>query len=325
MQGNNNDTEELLSKTALACSLVTIALLAPFTVSHFLQQDYLFALAECGIIIACALNAWFCLYRGYNLFISSYLVLPGCGATFVYALYDMGVPGSYPPIVLVLAFYMVLPVQRALLFNVALLAMVIPLAFYVLDLPSATRFSAVVASVSAFAYIAVREINRLHRSLREQVVTDELTGLFNRSLLMASIEQAIARQQRTGVPSSLLAFDIDEFKSINDSAGHLAGDTVLREMGEILRRHSRKTDQVFRVGGEEFLLLAHNANAKQAAGFADNIRREVQSKDLVPGRQVTISVGVSEWLQDMTPEQWVERADEKLYRAKASGRNCVVV
>ncbi len=320
----NSAIAELQNKTTLACSLVTIVLLLPFTVSHAIQKDLVLTVANCFIILLCLVNAGFCLRGQHNQWVSLLLLL-GCAITLVYAFFKMGVPASYPLVLLVFALYLMLPERRALAANIVLAAVLLPVSFYVLELPSAARFAATITGVSVFAFIASNEINRLHRRLQERVVTDELTGLFNRTLLMPSIEQAIARQQRTEVPSSLIAFDVDEFKAINDTAGHLTGDTVLRAMGEILRRHSRKTDQVFRVGGEEFLVLAHNANAKQASGFADNIRREVQSASLLPDRQVTISVGVSEWRSGMTPGQWVERADEKLYRAKANGRNCVVV
>jgi predicted signal transduction protein with EAL and GGDEF domain len=179
-------------------------------------------------------------------------------------MFELRSAASYPPLLLVLGCYFVLPEKRALVFNILAALMIIPSAWLVLDPPSAIRFSATFVGVSLFAYIAIHEINNLHGQLEDRILTDELTGLFNRSSLTSSIEQAIAQQQRSGIPMALIAFDVDHFKSINDTLGHPAGDAVLTGLGNLLRARSRKTDEAFRMSGGEFLVLVHNTDQDQA-------------------------------------------------------------
>jgi diguanylate cyclase (GGDEF)-like protein len=170
----------------------------------------------------------------------------------------------------------------------------------------------------------MREINTLHGLLRAKATTDPLTGLFNRSLLEDSLQQAIAQNQRTGVPMALITFDIDDFKSVNDTLGHDMGDEVLRGKGELLRRHTRSSDRAFRMGGEEFLVLVHNTGEGQGAEFAEYLRRDTELIDLLSDRKVTISVGVSELQKGMDVSAWMKACDEKLYKAKEDGRYRVV-
>ncbi len=200
----------------------------------------------------------------------------------------------------------------------------IPLAWTVLDQSSAIRFSAVLLGVSLFAFISMREINVLHGLLREQAVTDKLTGLFNRVLLENSLHQAIAQNQRSGVPMSIITFDIDHFKAINDTLGHDRGDTVLKVLGDMLKSRTRASDMAFRIGGDEFLVLYHSTNKPQAIELAEKLRKEMALPTLLPDRQVTISVGVSSLQKGMDAPSWVKTCDKRLYQAKEGGRDRVV-
>jgi len=178
--------------------------------------------------------------------------------------------------------------------------------------------------VSLFAHIAIHEINNLHGQLEDRILTYELTGFFNRSSLTSSIEQAIAQQQRSGIPMTLIAFDVDHFRSINDTLGHPAGDAVLTGLGNLLRARSRKTDKAFRMGFEEFLILLHNNGPGLGRKIAEDFRCAVELAPLLPERQVTISVGVSSLEESMDSDSWTRSRYKKLYRAKQGGRNPVV-
>ena len=146
------------------------------------------------------------------------------------------------------------------------------------------------------------EISNLQQSLeaiRAESLTDPLTGLGNRKYFDRSIEMAVQNALATGEPLSLLMFDIDHFKSFNDSYGHLTGDQVLRLVGMSLKQTIKGQDITARYGGEEFAVVLPNTALRQALTVADHIRRAVMSKELkkkstgeILGR-VTISVGVS--------------------------------
>ena len=177
------------------------------------------------------------------------------------------------------------------------------------------------------------EISNLQQSLeaiRAESLTDPLTGLGNRKYFDRSIEAMVQNAQVSGEPLSLLMFDIDHFKSFNDSYGHLTGDQVLRLVGMSLKQTIKGQDITARYGGEEFAVVLPNTALRQALTVADHIRRAVMSKELkkkstgeILGR-VTISVGVSMLKPDDDTHSLIERADACLYAAKRAGRNRVV-
>jgi diguanylate cyclase len=177
------------------------------------------------------------------------------------------------------------------------------------------------------------EISSLQQSLeaiRAESLTDPLTGLGNRKYFDRSIETLVQSAMASGEPLSLLMFDIDHFKSFNDSYGHLTGDQVLRLVGMSLKQTIKGQDITARYGGEEFAVVLPNTALRQALTVADHIRRAVMSKELkkkstgeILGR-VTISVGVSMLKPGDDTDSLIERADACLYAAKRAGRNRVI-
>ena len=177
------------------------------------------------------------------------------------------------------------------------------------------------------------EISDLQQSLeaiRAESLTDPLTGLGNRKYFDRSIDVAVENALANGEPLSLLMFDIDHFKSFNDSYGHLTGDQVLRLVGMSLKQTIKGQDITARYGGEEFAVVLPNTALRQALTVADHIRRAVMAKELkkkstgeILGR-VTISVGVSMLKPGDDTDSLIERADACLYAAKRNGRNRVI-
>ena len=177
------------------------------------------------------------------------------------------------------------------------------------------------------------EISNLQQSLeaiRAESLTDPLTGLGNRKYFDRMIEQAVQAALAENEPLSLLMFDIDHFKSFNDSYGHLTGDQVLRLVAMSLKQTIKGQDITARYGGEEFAVVLPNTALRQALTVADHIRRAVMAKELkkkstgeILGR-VTISVGVSMLKQGDDTDSLIERADACLYAAKRNGRNRVI-
>jgi diguanylate cyclase (GGDEF)-like protein len=179
-------------------------------------------------------------------------------------------------------------------------------------------------SLAAQGRIAL-ENARLHDLVRRQAQTDELTDLANRRRLMNGLEQEIARANRLGTALSLVLFDLDRFKRVNDRCGHQVGDLVLRRTADAVREHIRGTDLAARVGGEEFAVLLPGSDASGAATFAENLRRAVEREVVVEGVAwpTTASFGVAQYQEGMSVETLVGAADRALYQAKAAGRNTV--
>ncbi|OGL19952.1 MAG: hypothetical protein A3K12_02675 [Candidatus Rokubacteria bacterium RIFCSPLOWO2_12_FULL_71_19] len=169
---------------------------------------------------------------------------------------------------------------------------------------------------------------KLREVLRSQSIRDPLTGLFNRRYMEETLEREVRRSQRAGRPMAVIMADIDHFKLINDNFDHDAGDAMLREMGALFQRNLRREDIACRYGGEEFVLVLHDASLEDAAKRAEDLRdgvkqMRVSDRGRIVG-PVTLSLGVATFPEHgITGEALLHAADAALYRAKRRGRDRV--
>jgi diguanylate cyclase (GGDEF)-like protein len=168
------------------------------------------------------------------------------------------------------------------------------------------------------------------RELSHAATVDPLTGLFNRRYFATRIEEEIERARRYSLELSLLLIDIDDFKRVNDELGHLAGDFLLKQIAEVLKRSVRVFDVCTRYGGEEFAILMPGSGINNALVVAERIRSRVEQASreagtLPPHARITVSLGLAALVSDPSPNDLIARADRALYRAKAEGKNCVRV
>lgn len=194
---------------------------------------------------------------------------------------------------------------------------------------AAEPLQALAVTVGDHISLALANI-RLRETLRHQVVHDVLTGLFNRRYLEETLEREIYRGRRKGAPLGLIMLDLDYFKHFNDTYGHEAGDNLLRTLGNFLAESVRREDVACRYGGEEFVLILAEASQEIVCQRAEEIRREFPKVPVVYRGQVlesvTASVGVAMFPEHgLTGRDVLRAADDAMYRAKAQGRNRVVV
>ncbi|MBA5779038.1 diguanylate cyclase [Stappia sp. F7233] len=175
----------------------------------------------------------------------------------------------------------------------------------------------------------IRQLQEAQAELRRLATTDDLTGVLNRREFIRRTEQEMARAKRTGMPFALAIMDIDHFKEINDTLGHLAGDRVLQEVANQIRQVLRPYDIFGRIGGEEFCVALPSTSIEEATAAAERLREAVTACHQLDGdmcTSVTISVGVAVVLEsDAGVTAVLSRADTALYKAKDRGRNQVVV
>ena len=172
-----------------------------------------------------------------------------------------------------------------------------------------------------------KRTNALLRQLEELSVKDPLSGAYNRRFLLKYIESGIAKNKENRTPLSIIMFDIDKFKKVNDDFGHLVGDEVIKGFSQILLNSCRNYDVVARYGGEEFILVMPGASEETAFARAEQIRKKVEAAKFAKeiDRPVTVSGGVAGYSISMrNVEEFISVADEKLYTAKETGRNKII-
>jgi diguanylate cyclase (GGDEF)-like protein len=173
--------------------------------------------------------------------------------------------------------------------------------------------------------IATLLIQRIGLLQQRNAVTDALTGLLNRHAIYPILNQELERSARYARPFSIILFDIDEFKAVNDTFGHLEGDKVLKELSKLVSGLLRKTDYACRWGGEEFLLILPETDTAEAQILAERIRMKIEDTFFTQVYNVTASFGVVAYRTGLGLEALIECADKALYQAKNNGRNQVIV
>ncbi len=172
----------------------------------------------------------------------------------------------------------------------------------------------------------VKDITRrkkMEEKLQNMANTDQLTGAYNRHKFLEYLDYEISRVKRNNSPLSLVMFDIDHFKWINDTYGHGTGDETLRELVRITGETLRDIDILTRWGGEEFIVLTPDTDKLSASVLAERLRRTVEEHDFPGAGSVTISLGIVQYTGNEAVEDLINRVDERMYQAKRSGRNRV--
>jgi len=176
---------------------------------------------------------------------------------------------------------------------------------------------------------AGRRILDLQEKLQYSATHDALTGINNRGAIIQSLEQQLSRSSRENIPLSIGMLDIDYFKRVNDTHGHLAGDYVLKEVCQRIKSCLRNYDMVGRYGGEEILIITPGADKEQALRIFERIRQTIGEKKMKDDAAdaaelfVTVSIGIATFTKDMKTKNLIQIADTALYHAKENGRNQV--
>ncbi len=167
----------------------------------------------------------------------------------------------------------------------------------------------------------ITELHEIHEKLKEQAYQDELTNIFNRKAFNERIKEKFDLYQRYNSIFCIAMYDIDNFKNINDTYGHDVGDKVLKEMTDEVKLHIRKTDLLFRVGGEEFVIIFPKTLVDEAFEVVEKIRVNVSNMSIIENERITISIGLSEVNEKDDTDSIYERIDKLMYQSKNNGKN----
>lgn len=296
----------------------------PFAVLRLMQQQWIAAAIDI-VIVAGFLGLGTYVYRTRRVRTPSIAIAILCMAGVLATVYIIGphqVYWVFPALMAV--FYLISPREAIFCATVTVVALLPSL------LPSSnshetTTILITILVTSAIAYAFSLITSRQREQLLVLATKDPLTGAGNRRGLDAKLSDVVNTHIRSGTPASLVLIDLDHFKKVNDIYGHAMGDQILRRVTEIINLRIRVTDSLYRIGGEEFVVVLDGANLNRATRLAEQLRTLVDANELVPDHAVTISLGVAEIKEGEMGHDWLHRADEALYQAKDAGRNSTSV
>ncbi|MBW4935231.1 GGDEF domain-containing protein [Marinobacter sp. F4206] len=316
-------------KTDFRLSIITLlgasAILGitPFAIFRFVQGNLLAAVVDVTIlvgIVASVTHAWLTgRTERSGLFLA---VTTSSSAVVVGAV--TGEPGLFWVFpCLVTSFFLARP-RLAIVINMgAILALMVQVDIF-RSLVQMWSFAAGAVVVSACAYVFAYRNESQRERLEHLATIDPLTGVLNRRSMDQELALAVASANRSGQACAIALLDLDRFKAINDEYGHGVGDNVLVEMVALIQQHTRRTDRLFRYGGEEFVLLLPGTRDAGLTTVLTNLQQILRKHLKHPGGPVTASFGVAQLAYRETVDSWLARADAALYEAKASGRDCII-
>lgn len=237
----------------------------------------------------------------------------------------IGVYWAYP--LLVASFFMFRD-GFAIALATAITVAISAAAILFMQFDDAWRITASLTVILVLGSVFVVMLGRMQRLLHQLVVTDTLTGLQNRHRLTSVLTDLIANFKRYNRSASILMLDLDHFKLLNDKYGHLFGDQMLKQLAQRLKQRLRVNDQLFRVGGEEFLVVLPETDLTEAAKVAEKLRLAVAQEPFTgkdAQAQLTVSIGAAQLREEQTWAEWINSADTALLEAKRKGRNQVCV
>lgn len=222
------------------------------------------------------------------------------------------------------ALFFLLPLGEAIVSNLVFLTVMALVSYHTFPESEFWRIAVSLGLTCVFAMVFAWLVGKLQQELTRLATTDPLTGCLNRSQLADILNNQIQMRERYERVSSLVLLDLDHFKTLNDQWGHQTGDRVLKELAVRLRKRLRDTDQLFRIGGEEFMLVLPETRQKDADTLAQQLLTSISGRPFLGDIKVTASASVAEVSQGETWSVWLNRADQALYQAKSQGRNQVV-
>ncbi len=308
----------------LSCSALGILYIPPFIIYRLIAEDWTVAVIDSLVLVI--MLAFFRLnyVRGNvltaRLAMSVFLMIACVAVVHIKGI--SSIFWYFPAVVVV---YYLMPPAYAVFIS---LTSAITLSFILFPQIETIVFASILVPcvlMNLILYITFNSYRKIEKQLTKLVTLDALTGAGNRRSLTQALSNIVMSQRRSFSPISLVIFDLDNFKNINDQHGHLTGDDVLIRLAKVIGLNIRAADSLFRYGGEEFVILLPDANADEAFAACENLRQLTESYHFPSDIQVTVSMGIAQQARGESAAQWLERADAALYEAKQSGRNRVIL
>jgi diguanylate cyclase (GGDEF)-like protein len=320
------DTSKLSFKFKAGFLFATLIVIgvAPLSIVRFWHGEYLRAAIDALLVLV----AVSCVFYAY---VSNETKITALVAASFFTATAVVVAHLYTPFFVFWLFpamfanFFLVRALHAVVLSVAAIIAILPVALRLGDLTDSVSMVTSLLFAGGIAYTCAHLTERQHKLLQEAAVQDSLTKLGNRRAMDEELNSCIEDFSRIRTPATLIEFDLDFFKKINDDFGHDVGDKVLVDIASVMQKSVRRTDRIFRFGGEEFIVLARNTTLEEAATITEKLRQQVENDVRAENRVVTASFGCAQLREGESKNDWFVRADKAVYQAKEQGRNCVVL
>lgn len=292
----------------------------PFAIGDVVSGEWRIGVALLALAALLVFVSWLVGAGHYSPLVAIALFVVPTTTVIAWGVVTIDVYLSYWAFVAVTATYLVLPQRWAWVASGSVIGVVAPVTGHRYGAWIGVRLAVCLLLIGVFGGVAIRLVDRLQLRLVDRVITDPMTGALNRTTLADELRRVIDASPA----ASLLAIDVDEFKSINDRFGHATGDRVLVDVVTVLRSSLAAGTPLFRLGGEEFLAVVEG-DVAGASAVAAGVVAGIAGHHFLDRHAVTVSVGVAELGGADSVDGWMQRADTALYAAKAAGRNTLVV
>ena len=310
-------------KMLLILSAFAVITISPFVYLRWLEGDMVMAGIDASLVIVTATFFVF-VYRTRKVNTAKHILSSFFTLAIVTIVAIRGQSHLFWLYPCMIAFYYILPARAA---GIICFIAIMLIAIILLPITSTLEFLTVTFTLfltAVFSYVIFNNYNKTNEKLALLASIDPLTSSGNRRALDKKLEKILADQKREFSKVSLLLLDLDHFKKINDNYGHANGDIVLVELVNLIQQHTRSLDDLYRYGGEEFIILPLKVALSEAKQIAEKLRSIIEKSTFAEKISATVSIGVAQYRAGETAEAWISRADAALYVAKDSGRNRVV-
>lgn len=321
-QANDSTPNQRLYFVGLQ-GVLALFFITPFAVMRFLNAEYLKGIIDLIIVAGMFLVSIYVMYGNGKKFLNPltyfFSAIYTIGSAVVFYFGDSySVMWTYPAAI---SCYFVLHSRHAIYYSVSLLFALAFIGFLKLGTLELIIVLSNYIATCTLAFILSIQIAHDRKMIENYTFYDVLTGAKTRNLLINDLQEAIAEHDKNETPHlSIIIFDIDHFKNINDKKGHSIGDHVLKQVTEVTNSQLSLDQNIYRYGGEEFFVLL-KMNAHKALDLAERMRVEAENANYISGLKATISLGVAEHKLDERLESLTQRADKALYASKEGGRN----
>jgi diguanylate cyclase len=307
----------------LVLALGTAICIIPFTIFRALNSEWYVAILDFFVVIG--MSAIFLyVYKTDNVKNASLVLILVALIANVVSFYIKGISQIYWIYPAMLSAYYIMSPKKGMIVNFVMLSLYLPKLFESLEVVNIATIIITIIITNIIAYVFASGLKQQEIILKKLASEDYLTSTGNRRFLSVELSILHKSLQNHDKTASIILLDLDHFKKVNDTHGHLKGDEVLVRLSELLKCYYKTNESVFRYGGEEFLVICPGKSIDELMKMADEFRNIVKKNIIIDNIEQTISLGVAEYIKEESIDEWIHRVDLALYQAKNEGRDRVV-